>query len=176
MAAYAAACERWRIRLREDVLLVDLGEQKLTHWQRGKPAATYRIASSARPPSCVENSLGTPYGLHEIAGKHGAGQPTGMVFRARRATGRLYSARADAGPAQRQLVTTRILRLRGLEPGLNQGAGVDTFQRFIYIHGGNHPDRFPERLSAGCIHLADADLLALFAAVPRRSHVYIGYP
>lgn len=96
-----------------------------------------------------------------------------MVFIGREPTGQRYWERADAGPDQRMYVTTRILRLRGLEPGQNAGPGVDTFDRFVYIHGTCHPERFPENLSAGCVILLDDDLIALFDAVPEGSLVWI---
>ncbi len=153
--------------------MADLGEQKLLHGRGGQVRAAYPFSYSRLPPSCRENSFGTPWGLHAVAEKHGAGAPPGMVFSGRVATGLRWMERADAGPDQPALVTTRILRLRGLEPGLNSGPGCDSFARFIYIHGTNFPERFPENLSKGCLLLRDADLIALFDAVPVGAHVWI---
>lgn len=70
-------------------------------------------------------------------------------------------------------VTTRILRLRGLEPGRNAGPGVDTYNRYVYIHGTCRPERFPENLSAGCLTLLDDDLIALYDAVPEGALLWI---
>ena len=33
------------------------------------------------------------------------------------------------------------MRLRGLEEGLNKGPEMDSYDRYIYIHGTNHEDR-----------------------------------
>mgnify|MGYP002277296883 CR=1 FL=1 len=99
-----------------------------------------------------------------------------MVFTARRPTGQRYFDRDDAGPDQPCCVTTRILRLRGLEPGLNAGPGIDSYDRYIYIHGTNFPDRFPENISAGCLLMRDDDLMELYDAVPPGSHVFILKP
>ncbi len=96
-----------------------------------------------------------------------------MVFEGRVSTGLRYWERNDAGPAQRMLVTTRILRLAGLEAGLNRGEGVDTFERFVYIHGTTRPDQFPENLSAGCITLLDEPLIELYEVAPVGAHVWI---
>lgn len=81
--------------------------------------------------------------------------------------------RPDSGPHQPNLVVTRILRLTGLEPGFNQGGNVDSFNRMIYIHGTNHPHRFPENISAGCLLLRDADLIQLFDWTPLGSQIWI---
>ena len=43
------------------------------------------------------------------------------------------------------LITTRIMRLRGLEEGLNKGPEMDSYDRYIYIHGTNHEDRWGNR-------------------------------
>jgi hypothetical protein len=76
----------------------------------------------------------------------GAGQPPGMVFKSRVPTGRHFSEIADSDPdaANHNLITTRILWLRGLEPGVNRGGEVDTHARYVYIHGTNHEDRVGE--------------------------------
>jgi lipoprotein-anchoring transpeptidase ErfK/SrfK len=155
------------------VLLISIGEKKLRLVRNGQPLQTYRCSTGKHPPSCVENSLGTPLGLHCIGAKIGQGAAPGTVFVSRESTGQTYREREDFGPDQRMLVTTRILRLRGLEPGHNTGTGVDTWDRYIYLHGTTHPERFPENLSAGCITLLDDDLIALFDATPEGSLVWI---
>ena len=158
------------------MLLALLGEKNLVHLAGESAVATYRFSYSERPPSCREGSLGTPCGLHQVADKIGDGAPHGMIFRGRVATGECWQDREDAGPAQRNFVTTRILRLRGLEEGLNAGPGVDSYDRYIYIHGTNHPGRFPDNISHGCLLMQDEDLLRLFDAVPERTHVFISPP
>jgi len=160
----------------EHVIVVELGEKKLEHWCRGNCRSTYPVSSGLRERSCVENSLGTPWGLHAVCSKHGSGQPPGMVFRGRVATGIPWREWPKEKAGRGSLVTTRILRLEGLEPGLNKGPGVDTHNRYIYIHGTNQPDRFPENISAGCILMRDADLISLFNAVPEGSHVWLSEP
>ena len=98
-----------------------------------------------------------------------------MVFKGWVATGQRWQD-MDPDTEDRSLVTTRILRLRGLEPGLNAGPGIGSFERYIYIHGGNHPEQFPENISAGCILMLDDALIDLFNAVPEGSHVFISRP
>jgi len=136
------------------------------------------ISTSLRAPSNVRDSLGTPRGLHAIAEKHGAGAPPGIVFKARVSTGRHFSEFDAAGRAA-NLITTRILWLRGLEPGVNAGrnaAGevVDTYDRYVYIHGTNHEHRLGTPFSAGCIEMNNLEIIALFDAVRVGDLVWIG--
>lgn len=70
-------------------------------------------------------------------------------------------------------ITNRILWLEGLEPGLNQGGNVDTFSRYIYIHGVGDELTLGRPASHGCIHLAGVDLFPLYDCVPEKTQVWI---
>jgi hypothetical protein len=117
--------------------------------------------------------MGTPTGLHAIAERIGAGQPAGMVFKARVPTG-LHHSEVPVAEGGRNLITSRILWLRGLEPGVNSGGEVDSYKRYIYIHGTQHEDRIGERLSAGCILMRNADVIELYDDVRVNDLVWIG--
>jgi Uncharacterized protein conserved in bacteria len=139
---------------------------------RGKLVRTFVVSTSKRPPSNVKNSLGTPRGLHEIAERIGAGQPPGIVFKARVSTGhhfRELSPALDNG----NLITSRILWLRGLEPGVNRGGDVDTYERYIYIHGTNREDLIGEPQSAGCVLMRNLDIVELYEHVRTGDLVWI---
>ena len=131
---------------------------------------SYTISTSAKPPSCIEDSLGTPTGLHEIVEKIGDAEPLGTVFKGRKSIGKTYSELPEEEQRGTNLITTRILRLRGLEPGHNAGNNakgqcVDSYKRYIYIHGTNHEEKLGQPQSAGCILLSNTDMLELFVAV-----------
>ena len=130
------------------------------------------ISTSLRPPSNVKDSLGTPRGLHEIAEKTGAGAPPGIVFKNRVSTGQHFNEFDDATRAG-NLITTRILWLRGLEPGANAGGNVDSHQRYIYIHGTNHEERLGTPFSAGCIEMNNLEIIGLFDEVRTGDQVWI---
>jgi len=130
------------------------------------------ISTSLRPPSNIKNSLGTPRGLHTIGERIGAGAPPGTVFKGRVNLGQHFNELGDEAN-QRNLITTRILWLRGLENGVNAGGEVDTHDRYIYIHGTNHEDRLGRPYSAGCIEMNNLEIIALFDEVRTGDHVWI---
>ena len=140
--------------------------------ENGKIFAVFTISTSKNPPSCLTNSYGTPTGLHAIADKIGAGAPEGTVFKGRVATGQIYS-RVSPEDADRNLITSRILRLRGLEIGKNSGEGRDSYDRYIYIHGSNHEDRIGQPFSGGCVEMFNADVIELFDQVDQGDLIWI---
>lgn len=131
----------------------------------------YTISTSRKPPSNIRGSFGTPMGLHEIAERIGAGQPAGMVFKSRLPTGMHYS---ETPPSEPNLITSRILWLRGLEEGVNRGGEVDTYERYVYIHGTNHEARIGEALSSGCVLMRNPDIIELYDEVRAGDQVWIG--
>lgn len=141
-------------------------------FQDGALQKSHVISTSLRPPSNVQESLGTPRGLHEIAEKIGAGSPPGIVFKNRVSTGRHFNEFGDATQEQ-NLITTRILWLRGLEPGVNVDGNVDTYSRYVYIHGTNHQERLGTPFSAGCVEMNNVEIIGLFDQVRTGDQVWI---
>jgi len=172
MEQVTKTCTRLGIKPAARILAVRLGVQTLQFFSHGKLLRSHAVSTSRRPPSNVKDSLGTPRGLHEIAERIGDGQPPGMVFKSRVPTGRHYSEFPDAGTHD-NLITTRILWLRGLEPGVNLGGDVDTYARYVYIHGTNHEDRLGERMSAGCVLMRNIELIELYDQVRPGDQVLI---
>ena len=130
-------------------------------------ASTSRFGNGIR-----ENSFKTPLGVHRIKEKIGSGAPVGRIFRERRDTGIDW----DGVSTEDNLILTRILRLEGLEEGINKGAGVDSYERCIYIHGTNREDLVGTPLSHGCLALRNPDILRLFEIVREGTLVYIDPP
>ncbi len=166
MESVNKTCARLGIKPGERLLVVRIGAATLQFYRRGEVVRSYGVSTSKRPPSNVKNSLGTPRGLHEIAERIGAGQPAGMVFKSRVPTGRHYSELLTSEDGiNDNLITSRILWLRGLEPGFNRGGEVDTYERYVYIHGTNHNSRIGQPLSSGCVLLRDLDVIELYDEV-----------
>ena len=158
------------------LLLISLQEQTMRRFtlQDGAYQLSHRyaISSSAKPPSCQADSFGTPTGLHAIADCIGQQAPLGMVFEARTAIGKCYwELSPERG--EKNLITSRILRLKGLEPGLNSGPNCDSYDRYIYIHGTNHEARIGRPFSSGCIELYNTDIVELFELMHSEDLVYI---
>jgi hypothetical protein len=166
-------CARLGIKPGERILVVRIGPATLQFFRGGSLVRSFVISTSKRPPSNVKHSLGTPRGLHEIAERIGAGQPPGMVFKSRVPTGRHFSEVLARQPEQDNLITSRILWLRGLEPGVNRGGDVDTYDRYVYIHGTNHDDRIGEPLSSGCVLMRNLDIVELYEDVRAGDLVWI---
>ncbi|MHB8108900.1 MAG: L,D-transpeptidase family protein [Syntrophorhabdaceae bacterium] len=134
---------------------------------RTYPASTSRFGMGAR-----ESSLKTPPGIHRVLEKIGEGAPPGRVFRDRLDMG--YNA--NETPEEDNLILTRILRLEGLEKGINLGPGIDTYDRCVYIHGTNREDLVGTPLSHGCICLRNSDIAELFDIIPEWTILYIDPP
>ena len=133
------------------------------------PVSTARAGLGQR-----EGSGCTPTGWHEIADRIGADLPEGAVLRGRVWTGQVWRDGEGATDADADLVLTRVLWLRGLEPGRNAGDGVDTHRRYIYIHGTNRPDLLGRPVSHGCIRMANAAVIELFDRVAVSTRILIG--
>lgn len=151
-----------------------IGASTLQFWRNKSAIKSYVISTSKRPASNVEHSLGTPRGLHEIAERIGAGQPAGTVFKSRMPTGRHFSEIPEDEADRHNLITSRILWLRGLEPGVNLGGNVDTHDRYIYIHGTQREDMIGRPLSAGCVLMRNGDIIELYDEVRTGDLVWIG--
>ncbi len=121
----------------------------------------YIVSTSKKPSSNIKGSLGTPTGLHEIAERIGGGQPSGMVYKSRIPTGQHFSE-VPGYEDETNLITSRILWLRGMEPGVNSGGNVDTYERYVYIHATNHESKIGEPLSSGCVLMRNLDMIELY--------------
>lgn len=171
------ACALLGIKPTDRILCVSIATQTMQFLKNAALVKSYVISTSRRPPSNVKDSLGTPRGLHAIAERIGAGQPPGMVFKARVPTGRHFRELPSAA-TEPNLITSRILWLRGLEPGFNAGkntAGeiVDTHERYIYVHGTNHEDQLGTPLSAGCVLMRNVEIVELYEQVRTGDLVWI---
>lgn len=132
---------------------------------QGDILARYPVSTALNGAGEQDGSGCTPRGEHYIRAMVGEGLPENTVFRARRPTGEIYSPKLALAHPDRDWILSRIIWLCGLESGKNRGAGVDTFRRFIYIHG--TPDTEPMGVprSHGCIRMRNQDVMALFDRV-----------
>ncbi|GAA0841045.1 L,D-transpeptidase [Marinobacter szutsaonensis] len=149
-----------------DHLAVSIADQTLTLVNdQGQIIASYPVSTALNGAGEQDGSGCTPRGEHYIRAMVGQGLPANTVFRARRPTGEIYSPELALAHPDRDWILSRIVWLCGLEPGKNRGPGVDTFRRFIYIHG--TPDTEPMGVprSHGCIRMRNQDVIELFDRV-----------
>jgi len=156
----------------ETYLVVSVEEQALFVCRDGEILGRYDCSTSRLGTGIRENSLKTPPGLHRICEKYGEGAPPGRVFRDREDTGEDWDHKENGD----NLILTRILRLEGLEEGINRGPGVDSYERYIYIHGTGREDQIGTPLSHGCIVMRNHDVIRLFDTVREGCLVYIDPP
>ena len=150
-------------------LVVDVARQRLGLLVEGQVAGDYPVATGAAGVGGAEGSLRTPPGWHRIHERIGAGQPLGMRFDSRVPTGECW----EGGAREDDLILGRILTLEGLEPGVNQGPGVDSLERFIYIHGTNHLQDLGRPSSHGCVRMAPEAVAELFEAVREGDALFV---
>jgi hypothetical protein len=156
------------------VVVVRIDQQRLYLWEAGRVSAVYPVSTAARGVGNREGSLQTPLGLHRVAHKIGEGAALGTIFRGRIATGEIAPIlSAPEATSHCDHVTSRILWLEGLEPGHNQGGTVDSFARYIYIHGTAEEGRIGTPASHGCVRMRNQDVIDLFARVPVHTPVVI---
>jgi lipoprotein-anchoring transpeptidase ErfK/SrfK len=156
-------------------IVVDISEQKLYLYEGHQATAdnlveSYPVSTSKYGIGSRAGSNKTPLGRHFIKDKIGAGAQERMIFKARRPTGSL--AEIDAKGVG-DLVTSRIMWLKGLEPGKNSGRGVDSYKRYIYIHGTAEEYKIGEEASHGCVRMYNRDVIDLFDRVKEGTKVYI---
>ena len=176
--------EKELVKLTKHLLYIHIGTQKLYHLvcskgEKVKLASVYPVSTSAKPPSCVENSLGTPLGLHRIAQKIGDTAQLNTVFQSR-VDLHVHFFDYLKEDASRDCVTTRILWLEGSQKGVNKGQlpdgrSCDSHDRYIYIHG-THDELAVEQgipRSHGCIRMKNVDILKLYNIVPEGTIVWI---
>ena len=153
---------------------VSLENQRLELFDSDRVLKTYRVSTSKNGAGESADSFKTPRGRHVIRAKIGDGSPEGVVFRARRSTGEVYSDELAREDPDRDWVLTRILWLSGTEVGRNRLGSVDTMRRYIYIHGTPYSDRLGEAASLGCIRMSNSDVVELYKLVPLGTVVEIG--
>ena len=175
--AFLHALRRHSVRPTRYALSVSIARQRMALYEakssraQGTPAYEfsrgYVVSTSRFGIGQVMNSNCTPLGLHRVAKKVGGGHPVGTVFKTRQPVGLMWDGMPEGS------IVHRILWLEGLEPGFNRGRDVDTFRRYIYIHGFGDETTLGRPQSHGCIHLSASDLMPLYDRLPAGTLVWI---
>ena len=157
----------------EAFIYISISKQRLSCYYRDRCLASYVISSGKKGVGELENSECTPRGWHEIRDIIGLDAPDYAVFVGRIWTGEIYSKELGVQFPERDWILTRILRLSGLEPGFNCGGEVDTYHRYIYIHGTSDEESLGIPVSHGCIRMHNHAVIELANWVKTGMKVFI---
>lgn len=161
------------LNLPDPLIVVASDLQSLVLYEKGRLVADYPVSTAVNGLGCEEGSYKTPTGLHRIESCIGAEAEPGAIFRGRELTGEhalISNADIDSGE---DLITSRIMWLEGMESGVNMGKGIDSHDRYIYIHGTNEEGRIGKPVSHGCVRMKNADVIDLFDRVNAGTYVLI---
>lgn len=149
------------------VLLVKIDEQTLYLLDNGRIESMWPVSTSKFGIGNQSGSYKTPAGVHRVAEKIGAGCRLREIIRTRIPTGEIapLADASSAAPVSRDMITTRILWLQGLEPGINRGGNVDSYLRYIYVHGTPEERSLGAPSSIGCVRMGNEDMIELFDGV-----------
>jgi hypothetical protein len=147
-------------------IIIDTKNQTLYLFEQKKLKQSFPVSTSAIGVGNAAGSNRTPLGLHKIAEKFGDGEPIGMIFKARKPSGALATIQTRPIKGDGDDVTTRVMWLQGLEPGVNEGQGIDSHARYIYIHGTPEEGLIGTPESHGCVRMNNTQVIELFNQVP----------
>lgn len=140
---------------------INLTTQTLQVLRDEKPVKSYLVSTATNGPGERNGSECTPRGRHVVVEKIGEDCELNTVFVGRVPTGEVYTPELRGKFPDRDWIITRILRLQGTEPGLNQGGDVDTLDRHVYIHGAPDDVSMGMPGSHGCIRMRNDDIVDL---------------
>lgn len=141
--------------------------------ETGRVLKQYPVSTSRYGVGCQQGSEKTPVGLHRIKRKLGGSLPVNEVLIGRVPQGTLEECKQNGVELPDDVIMSRILWLEGMEPGRNRGGYVDSYQRYIYIHGTNHEESIGTPASIGCIRMRNEDVVELYRLVDEGSEVLI---
>jgi DNA primase catalytic subunit len=148
-------------------LELSIADQLLRVVRSRRVIRTFPVSTAERGVGFASGSWQTPVGRFEIADKIGGGMPIHTVFTGRKPIGVWSPDHID----NRDLILTRILRLRGLDP-----ENTNTWKRYIYIHGTNHEASLGTPTSHGCVRMSNRDIIELFDMIPAKTPLLIQPP
>ena len=157
----------------DELIYISIKNQKLFHIKEKKIIKIYSISSSEKGVGNKINSNKTPLGLHSVKEKHGHttplyGKMVGRVF-----NGEIVKVYNNKQRSKTDDITTRILWLTGEEENYNKNRDVDSFNRYIYIHGTSEEGRIGIPSSHGCIRMKNIEVLELFNKIKVGTKVLI---
>ena len=157
----------------DNLLFVSIENQKMYRIQSKDIIETYDISTSKYGIGNQMGSNKTPTGLHKINSKYGHKTPLNGRMIGRVFYGQIAKIFSDTTTSKTDDITSRILWLEGLENGINKGDNIDSYKRYIYIHGTSEEGRIGIPSSHGCVRMKNKDVIDLFNEVAIGTFVLI---
>ena len=157
----------------DNLLFVSIENQKMYRIQSKNIIETYEISTSKYGIGNQMGSNKTPTGLHKINSKYGHKTPVNGRMIGRVFYGQIAKIFSDTTTSKTDDITSRILWLEGLENGINKGDNIDSYKRYIYIHGTSEEGRIGIPSSHGCVRMKNKDVIDLFNEVAIGTFVLI---
>jgi hypothetical protein len=154
-------------------MYISIKHQRLYLIENDSTIRKYPISTAKKGVGNKMNSLKTPSGLHTIKRKLGDEVPPGGILEARVYNGKIAEILTDKKKANGDFVTTRIMWLEGEEPGINKGRNIDSYNRFIYIHGTPEEGFIGQPASHGCIRMKNNDVMELYELIEEGTPILI---
>lgn len=164
---------KYKDRSFKKYMYVSVKHQRLYLIENDSTIRKYPISTAEKGMGCKRNSYKTPPGLHTIKTKIGDNVPKGGIFESRLYNGKIAKIITDDARADGDYVTSRIMWLQGEEPGVNRGRNVDSYNRYIYIHGTAEEGRIGRPASHGCIRMKNDDVIELYDLVDEGTPILI---
>ena len=156
---------KFNLRSDEIAIIIDPSKQMLYLIKGKEILKIFPISTSKAGIGSESGSGKTPPGVHRIKEKYGDNAKPGTIFKARVNTGRVAKISTDEIDVPKDKVTTRIMRLKGQEKGINKGENIDSYKRCIYIHGTSEEGLIGKPSSHGCIRMKNDDIIKLYNLV-----------
>ena len=152
---------------------VDISQQRMYLFNQNKLVKSYPVSTSSFGEGQIENSFKTPLGKHVISELFGTNVDKNEIFVNRVLINRKATIIDNSIDTDNDFITSRIMWLKGLEDGKNLGGNVDSYSRYIYIHGTQEEGLIGKKASHGCIRLFNHDVIELYEIIEEGTTVNI---
>lgn len=152
---------------------IDISNQRLYVIQNSAQTHSFAISSSKYGEGSTANSFKTPLGKHSVRTMIGENALKNTIFISRINTKRQADIIESFDDSSDDYVTSRIIWLTGEEPGFNSGEGIDSYNRYIYIHGTHEEGLIGTKASHGCIRMFNDDVIKLYSMIKKGTKVDI---
>lgn len=166
-------CEEKKGKTYDEILFVSVKEQKMYYIVENTIVKAYLVSTAKKGVGNQKNSYMTPHGLHYIKEKHGGKTPQNGRMIGRVFYGQIATIYSDTTSSKTDDITSRILWLSGMEKDINKGENVDSYNRYIYIHGTSEEGKIGTPVSHGCIRMLNTDVIELYAKIKIGTKVLI---